>query len=469
VHKMAVLCVLLCAGCVVSHVDPRKPDLPLPERFAEQEASAILNPWWSVLNDSTVDALINEALDRNPDVAIAAARVAEARSALREVRAQQLPTLEANASASRSRVNGALLTGAPGNSFIYNDFIAQGTVAYETDFWGRYFRASQAARARLASSEFDREAVKLSLSGDVARRYYQLVAATHQLEIARSTLKSRDEALQIEQVRTTAGESDELTLRRAEADEAAARSAVAQLELQVVRLDHSLSVLLGRSPKEFSDISIANGLSLPEVPVVPTGLPSEVLARRPDIQSAEAVLIATADDVGAARAALFPSIKLTGTYGRESIELSDLFTSPSSVWSVAAGLTQPIFEGGRLRAALSGAKARQEQARAQYAKTVQTVFQEILDGLRGEALLARVEQSNADQVKSLSRATELAELRYNEGDLAYIDLLDARRSLYQAQLDLVAARRDALLNVVDIALGLGGGLGTRAESISAKR
>jgi multidrug efflux system outer membrane protein len=430
----------------------------------------VLNPWWSVLNDSTVEALISETLDRNPDVTIAAARVAEARSVLRETRAQQLPTLEANANASRSRVNGALLTGVPGSSFIYNDFIAQGAVAYETDFWGRYFRASQAARARLAASEFDREAVKLSLSGDVARRYYQLIAATHQLAIARSTLKSRDEALQIEQVRANAGESDELTLRRAEADAAAARSAVAQLELQVARLDHSLSVLLGRSPKELTDgVSLANGVALPAVPLVPTGLPSEILARRPDLQSAEATLFATTEDVGAARASLFPSIRLTGTYGRESAELSDLFTSPNAIWSVGAALTQPLFEGGRLRAALSGAKARQEQARAQYARTVQTAFREVLDGLRGESLLARIEQSNSDQVKSLSRATELAELRYNEGDLAYIDLLDARRSLYQAQLDLVSARRDALLNVIDIALGLGGGLGPRAEPISARR
>ena len=198
-------------------------------------------------------------------------------------------------------------------------------------------------------------------------------------------------------------------------------------------------------------------------------LPSSVIERRPDIGAAEALLNASAYDIGVARAQMFPSISLTGAFGSVSPELDNLFKPASEAWSAAGGIFQPIFQGGRLRANVKRTEAVREERKAQYAQTVRNAFREVLDGLQGQSLIAGVTAANAEQVAALSRATELAELRYDQGDIAYIDLLDVRRGLFQAQIDLVAAQRDALLNTVDLALALGGGLGARAEVLSASR
>ena len=292
-----------------------------------------------------------------------------------------------------------------------------------------------------------------------------MIAAAEQLARARDTLSSREESLRLERLRLDAGESDEFTFKRAQAEAAATRVAARQLELEVVQRTNALGVLLGRSPKDLIDNAVTTqGISLPEPVTLPAALPSSVLERRPDVGAAEAALIAAAADVGAARAQLFPSITLTGAFGSLSPELDDLFTEPFEAWSAIGGLLQPVFQGGRLRANVARAEAVKEQRRAEYARTVQIAFRDVLDALRGQELIASVRSANAEQVAALNRATELAELRYGQGDIAYLELLDVRRSLYQSEIDLVAAERDELLNTVDLALALGGGLGASAET-----
>jgi multidrug efflux system outer membrane protein len=196
---------------------------------------------------------------------------------------------------------------------------------------------------------------------------------------------------------------------------------------------------------------------LPVAPVLSPGLPSTVLERRPDVRSAEAALIAAAADIGVARTGLFPTINLTGTYGSASQELADLFTDPAKQWSLAAGLLQPVFQAGRLRAAVERANALQQQRQAAYARTVQNAFRDVLDALKGQELLGGIRQTTAEQSSALARAAELSELRYAAGEIAYLDLLDVRRNLYQSQIALVGAQRDALTNSVSLALALGGG------------
>jgi multidrug efflux system outer membrane protein len=218
-------------------------------------------------------------------------------------------------------------------------------------------------------------------------------------------------------------------------------------------------VLLGRAPRELAGQRILPR-ALPvqtAVPLLPAGLPADVLARRPDIRAAEAQIAAAAGDVGAARAALLPGIRLTGSYGSASLELGDLFTNPADIWSVSGALLQPIFQGGRLRSNVARTRALQEQRRAEYAGTVQRAFREVLDGLQGQDSLRAVESARATQVASLRRATDLAELRYAEGEIAYLELLDVRRGLFAAEIELISARRAALANTVDLALALGGG------------
>lgn len=474
---LTVAIAAVLGGCFVSKVDPQKPELPLPDALpaTAMQTSPLPNPWWTMFDDARLNELVIEALKHNPDAQIAAARVMEARSFLRISNADRLPTLNLEGDVTRTQQSRATLFNQglgeiPNFRTQQTVYTVQGTVAYELDLWGKYQRASESARAQLLNSEYGREATKLSLTGEVARTYYSLIAAAEQLARGRDTLKSREEAADLEKLRYESGESDEFTFKRAEADAAATRVSTRQLELQVVQLTNALSVLLGRSPKALVDEAISvQGINLPGPVQLPAALPSSVLSQRPDIGAAEAALNSSAADIGVARAQLFPSISITGALGSASPELDDLFTSPAKIWSATGGILQPIFQGGRLRANVSRAEAVREQRKSEYARTVQQAFREVLDSLQGQTLIAGVREANDQQVAALTRATELAELRYAQGDIAYLELLDVRRGLYQAQIDLVAAQRDALLNTVDLALAVGGGLGDQAEPLTAQR
>jgi multidrug efflux system outer membrane protein len=468
---VGILVPLVLSGCIVSRVDPEKPELPLPAALPPQAdaTSQLPDPWWTIFHDATLDELVEEALAHNPDVAVAAGRVAEARAGLRITNADRYPTIDVEGDATRSK-DSLFVNQVPGINRNRTIYTVQGAVGYELDLWGRYQRASESARAQLLNTEFGREATKLSLTGDVARGYFGLIAAAEQLGRARATLSTREESLQLEKIRFDAGESDEFTFKRAEADAAATRVSVHQLELDVVERTNALGILLGRSPKDLVDAAISvQGVALPDAVTLPAALPSTVMERRPDIGAAEASLNSAAADIGVARAEMFPNISLTGLFGSISTELGDLFTKPAEAWSASGSIVQPLFEGGRLRANVDRTKAVREQRKAEYSRTVQSAFREVLDALQGQSLILGVRDGNAQQVASLARATELAELRYTQGDIAYIDLLDVRRGLFQAEIDLVAAERDALLNTVDLALAVGGGLGDKAEPLSARR
>lgn len=456
---LSLAAAMALSGCIVSRVDVERPELPLPETLpAAAQAVAMPETWWKLFGDSALDALMDEALANNADAAIAAARVLEARAILGTATADRLPTVNLEGNATRAQTS-ALTSPFPGAGSPATTYTVQGTVAYEVDLWGRYTRAAQAERARLLASEFDRDAVRLSLTGDVARGYYSLLAAATQLQRARETLAARDESVGLEQIRFDAGESDESTFRRTQAEAAAARIAVQQFELEVAQRTHALGVLLGRSPRALVEQAIAaEGIPLPEPPALPAGMPSSVLARRPDIRAADASLIAAAADIGSARAALYPRINLTGAFGWASPELDDLFTEPAEAWSAIGGILQPLFQGGRLRANVERTEAVRMQRQAEYARTVQNAFRDVLDALRGQELLSGIRQTTTAQVEAIARAAELSELSYSQGEIGYLDLLDVRRNLYQSQISLVGAQRDALVNAVDLALALGGGV-----------
>src|SRR5688572_15583738 len=471
VLTVAVLLPLVLSGCIVSRVDPEKPEQPLPAALpAQPDATAQLpDPWWTIFRDPTLDRLVDEALAHNPDVTVAAGRVAEARAGLRITNADRLPTIDVEGDATRSK-DSLFVNTVPGIDRHRTIYTVQGAVGYELDLWGRYQRASESARAQLLNTEFGREATKLSLTGDVARGYFSLIAASEQLARGRDTLATRIESVRLEKLRFDAGESDEFTFKRAEADAAATRVSTRQLEREVIERTNALGVLIGRSPQDLVERAISvQGASLPAAAMLPAALPSVVLERRPDIGAAEAALTAAAADIGEARALLFPSISLTGVFGSLSPELDALFTDGTEKWSASGGLLQPIFQGGRLRSNVARTEAVREERKAEYARTVQTAFREVLDALQGQAVIGGVRDANLEQVDALARALELAELRYKQGDIAFLELLDVRRGLFQAQIDLLAAQRDALLNSVDLALAVGGGLGERAEPLTVRR
>jgi multidrug efflux system outer membrane protein len=387
--------------------------------------------------------------------------VAEARALAGIVDADRWPSVGLQASAERAHASELTLPSVPGADTTFDQYDVRAVVGYEVDFWGRYAHASAAARDRLAAAEFDRDALRLSLTGEAVRAYFALAAAIVQHAQARETLANREESLRIERLRFEGGESEEVTFRRVEAEVEGARAAMHDFELAVEQRQNVLGLLLGRSPRELVQQRVLPQASAPwvtgTVPRLPAGLPSTLLGRRPDVRAAEARLMAAAGDVGVARAAMFPSLSLTAAYGSASLELGDLFTTPAELWSVGATLFQPIFQGGRLRANLERTRAVQLQVQSDYARTVQGAFRDVLDGLQGQTSLSAVAEARRAQVQALRRATELAELRYSEGDIAYLELLDVRRGLFAAEIDFVEARRAALANTVDLALALGGG------------
>jgi multidrug efflux system outer membrane protein len=450
-----VISSLLLSGCLTVGPDYARPPLELPAGYSTPAAEgAVAERWWELFGDPELDRLVEAALAANQDLAVAAARVEEARALAGLARADRLPRLDAAASGARSRLSEDTATVPPGFDLERDAFRATAALSFELDFWGRLARAHEAARAELLASEEGRRNVRLGVVAGVAIAWFDLAAYDRQLDLARSTAESRRETVRLQRLRFDAGTISELDLSRAESELAAAESAVPQLDRLRRQTENRLGVLLGRFGGETPR---PPAIAPAKLPVAPAGLPSELLVRRPDVAAAEQALVAANARVGAARAALFPSITLTGYAGSESQELSDLLSSGTGIWNVAAGLLQPIFHGGRLRRGVEAAEARHRQALAAYTKAVQSAFAEVEDALVARRTGAEERAALSRQVAALGRARHLATLRYEAGEAAYLEVLDAERSLFLAELALAAAERGEAAAAVDLFKALGGG------------
>ena len=458
-RKAPLVLLLLSLGGCFTMPQLRQPQTELPATWPQGQAEApVAADWWKAYGDPALDALIEEALARNTDIRLAAARIDEARANLGLARADQFPSAQIGAQASRTRQTavGSFPIPVPLN----NDFKLNLLAAYEVDLWGRYRAATEAARADLLATEYAREVVRLSLTGDVAKGYFALRAFDAQLELARQTRDNRAGAVDLQRLRVDNGVSSELELRQAEAELSAVDASIAQLTQSVREQELALAGLLGRSPRAIVEQQVARGAGLKDLgepPAVPAGLPSELLARRPDLRQAEQGLRAAQARINEAKAALFPDLSLTGNFGSESRRLADLFSGPATIWGLSAGLLQTVFNAGRTEAGIQAADARQTQALVSYEQAVQAAFREVLDAL--VAHRQAVELGSADQRRAaaLARTLELAELRYRNGVDNYLQVLDAQRNLYQAQQGVIDARRAQLAATADLIKSLGGG------------
>lgn len=440
--RRAVALALLLAGCAVQP-DYQRPELDLPQAWKESAPRPERDtPWWHVYGDPTLDRLIGEALAQNTDVLVAAARVDEARAVLGQVDSARKPQVSANASAGRSLYSGATGLIPPTVDRELSDYRATLDVSYEVDIFGRLRAASDAARADLAASEAVRDAVRLALTARVAASYYSLTALDAQVEVTRRALKLLEEALALQRRRREAGVISEYDYRRLEAETATIRAQLPPLERQRDLEEAALAALLGRSPRAVFEDAVARS-GLPETAsavAVPSGLPSDLLLRRPDIVEAEQLLVASNARVAAARAAYFPSIQLTGFLGSESAQLSDLFTGPAGIWSIAASLAQPLYTGGRLDAQRDAAQARERAALAQYQGAVRNAFREVRQALAAQARAREAFEAQSVRVAALEESLRLARLRYTNGLASLLDVIDAERET----LDALSARIDAL-------------------------
>jgi len=456
-----LLSTALIAGCAVGP-DYRAPELELPEQWPEHvllsdEVRADWQQWWRQFEDPHLDALVARAVDDNLELRLQLARIQEARARLGLARAEQLPSVNAQAEAARERTPGTL---SPFGESTDNTFSLAGVLDYELDLWGRLAREREAAEALLEQSVFAHDAVRLNVIADVVATYFDLRSAERQLRITEATVESREETFRLEQLRFDVGESDELALRQAQSE---LESTLAQLPGQRERvrvLEGALALLVGMTPAElmgeldYGDTDL-EAISLPDG--VPAVLPSELLARRPDIRSAEAGLIAANAGIGVAEASRLPRFNLGGLLGSAAGDAGDLFTSAAGTWGLSATVMGPLFDFGRSASRIETAEALAEQAEVQYRATVAQAFNEVRNALVSyEASGERVEAIGR-QVEAFERTLELAEVRYREGFVGFIELLDAQRALLAAELALSEAMRDRLTATATLFKALGGG------------
>jgi outer membrane protein, multidrug efflux system len=461
-----LLAVLMLNGCLLGpNYERPKVDTPSDFRFSMPQAEAIADTlWWEQFNDPALNELIDTALQENKDVKVAAARVDQFLGQFQTTRSQLFPQIGAGANAARERVPTGTATLPPGVGNVINQYQLALNASWEIDVFGRLRRETEAARANLLSSEEGRRATILSLVASVASTYINLVSLDRQLDIAHQTVKSREESVNVFKLRFTYGEVSQMEYAQAQSEYESALATVPQLEQQIATQENALSILLGRNPQPIKRDRELDDLATPQVPA---GLPSELLTRRPDLRQAEQDLIAANAQIGAARALYFPSISLTGLLGTQSTQFSQLFKGPARAWSFAGAITQPIFTAGGISGQVKAAEAAQQQALFTYEKAIQVAFQDVDDSLITLQKTRQARDVQGRQVDALRTYSHLARLRYEGGYSSYLEVLDAERSLFQAQLAYTQTQGAALTSIVSLYKAMGGGWITDAERKTA--
>ncbi len=454
-----LLVVLLTAGCAVGP-NYKRPNVNPPGVYrgvmpqeAAQPATESLGDqkWWEVFQDEELQKLIRTALQQNFDVQIAAARILQAQAQLGITRADQFPSIAAGASAIDQRSPQQKILPAFNSSANQVSL----SLAWELDFWGKYRRSTEAARANLLASQWARQEVISTLVANVASAYFQLRELDLELEISRNTLGSRQNSLKLTQLLADHGATSLLDVRQAEQLVFTAAEQVPDLERRIEQQENFISTLLGKNPG-----AVARGRKLteqPHAPEVPAGLTSQLLERRPDIRQAEQQLIAFNARIGVAKAAYFPQINLTADAGYQSSALTSLFSGPLGLWSFGGALTQPIFEGGRLRNNVRLTEAQKKEAVLVYQQTIQGAFREVSDSL---VAYRKDQEFRAQQellTNSAQDAAHLSDIRYQGGATSYLEVLTNQTNYFSAELNLAQARLNELLALVGLYKALGGG------------
>jgi multidrug efflux system outer membrane protein len=423
-----------------------------PDEAAKNDAKSLADEkWWEVFQDEQLRELVKTALQQNYDMRIAATRILQAQAQLGITRANQFPTVSAGLTAVNLR--SPQTANIPALETSANQ--VSGSLAWDLDFWGRYRRATQAARADLAASEWARQEVITELVANLAGAYFQLRALDLQLEISQRTLASRQDSLRLTQLLADGGSTSMLDVRQAEQLVFTAASEVPTLEQQIEQEENFISTLIGNNPAP-----VPRGRKLTEQehpPVVPAGLPSSLLERRPDVRQAEEQLISANAQIGLARAAYFPQILLTATAGYQSSALTSLFTGPAGLWNFGGSLTQPIFTAGRLRSNVRLTEARQQEFLLGYEQTIQQAFRDVSDSLVAYRKTQEFRRQQELLVASAEDASRLSHMRYNGGVASYLEVLTNETNYFTAELSLVQAQLNERLSLVQLYRSLGGG------------
>jgi len=458
-RAVAIAIAVTLAGCAVTQPVPPKYDLPPGSATAAENAA--LEHYWTLFDDPVLDQLVDEALANNLDLKASLARIEAARANVLLAQSYLAPDINLNVDAGRNRISSVASPPLPfGTQVISNDFRVALNVSYELDVWGKYRSGSLAAANDLAASRYYRETVRITVASDVANAYFRLRAADAELVVLEDTLKARTEAVQLQRDRYDAGLIGQYDLKQSEAERSAVVADIARAEKAVGQLEAALATLTGRSPRAVFVPEVARGRTIEgvtSVPSLPSGLPSGLLERRPDIQRSEALLAASDLRIQQARANYFPAFNLTGDFGSDAAKIGNLFTSPAGIWGIGLGLVQPLLALKSIEAQVELAKANNDRAAVEYLQTVQNAFREVHDALVANRSARDVLAAETDRRNDLAIALEMANLRYNAGRTSYLEVLDAQRTLLAAETLRIGAARDARLSIVDFAKSLGGG------------
>jgi multidrug efflux system outer membrane protein len=439
----------------------QRPQMPAPPAYrffeGEEQAQSIADaPWWEIVKDPKLQALIREAIANNLDLRVATARVAEARAQYGITRSFLFPEVGVAAGYSAQQVS--RLSEPPQGTAAgktYQNWSAGFPISWEIDLFGRIRREKQAAFAAYLATEEGRRAALITLVADVASTYLFLRELDLQLDVARRTVETNEETVRFYEKRLQGGVSNRLEVDRAVANRARTAVVIPQLEQEIAVTENALSLLLGRPPGP-----IERGQALLDdhvPPEVPVGLPAALLERRPDVLAAEQLLVASNANVGAAKALFFPTISLTGLLGTLSGDFSNLLKADSNVWQVSPSLFAPIFQGGRIRRNYDAAKARFEQAAAQYQKAALNSYREVANALVTVKKLGEARLELEDGVGALESAAALSRSRYDAGLASYLEILNADQQLFDQQLQLAQVRGEEMRAFVELYRALGGG------------
>jgi NodT family efflux transporter outer membrane factor (OMF) lipoprotein len=452
------------AGCKIGP-NYKRPQAPMPAEYRAADRDPNLPPaasladtrWFDLFQDDQLNELIQTALQQNYDLRIASARVLQSRALYGITRSVLFPTVNADVSANSFRPSEeAQFTFPDIVSSKTNNFTSLGlTLGWEVDVWGRIRRLTESARAEYLAQENVQRGVITTLVADVASAYFDLRELDLELEIARRTLVTREKGLRLTTARRDHGVESSLAVHQSEDLLYSATSQIARIERLIEQKENQISLLVARNPGE-----IVRGKPLYDQyipPVIPAGLPSSLLERRPDIREAEQSLIAANARIGVAKAAYFPRITLTGFLGTESQDLSNLFTGPMRAWNFIANASTPIFTAGRIKSGVKFAEAAQQEALARYEQSIQSAFREISDALIGYRKTREERGQQELVVKAREESRRLSELRWVGGLDSYLQVLDADRTLFEGQLLLAQLRRNELVAVVEVYRALGGG------------
>ncbi len=462
--KYRILLPLLGAwGLTACTVGPDyvRPAMPLPGQYNAAASGAAISAnaqqtvqqdWWRLCNDATLNELVALALANNADLQMAVARIAQAQGLAMQAGAAQYPSLSLNGSGTRAS-KGPAASGT-GLTYMDNNFVGNASLSYELDLWGQVRRSVESADAQVKASVFDRDTVQLVLEGSVVRAYINLRSLDAQIRVTEDSIHTRRESLRIVQARFAGGLVSPLDLNQAEAALGSVQATQGEFVRQRAVAQNQLGVLTG---KLNLSIASADVTALPIPPVPPAGIPSELLEARPDVRKAEELLVSANAQIGVAKANFFPSFSLTGLYGAQSVGFSNFLGANGAIWAATLGLVQPLFTGGALTGALDTAKGKQQEALANYVKTVRAAFGEVSDALASVQQTSEAERYLTAQVKASGKAQQIAIVRYQNGYADYLYVLESQRVANEANLVYVRNRAARLLAGVDLFKALGGG------------